>query len=137
MHIKGKGRAEGTQILCQGHGKGKARRVSTLDIPWREVPKRDKGLVTTSSSCRSCAPRSRSGPCPWTEDEVAAVRGVGRTWTPGYPAGMGAYDFLLSPSSIHLAAREQGVSFPPRCESGTGSRTNNGPAITTSQILTP
>lgn len=51
MHIKGKGRAEGTQILCQGHGKGKAKRVSALGILWREVPKWDEGLVTTSSSC--------------------------------------------------------------------------------------
>lgn len=131
MHIKSKGRAEGTQILCQGHGKGKARRVSTLSTPWTEVPKRDEGPASTGSSRCCRAPRSGRGPCPWTEGDVAGVCGVGSTWTPGCPAGVGARDVLLSPSSIHLAAGKR------RTVLLHGANPAPGPGPTTGRVLTP
>lgn len=99
MHIKSNSRAKGIQILCQDHGKGKARRVPTLSIPWKEVPKRNESLVTASSSCCCCALKSGKNPCPCMKEDKAGVYRVGSTWMPGVNA-----PYLLSPSSIRLAA---------------------------------
>lgn len=78
----------------------------------------------------SCPPERR-GPCPWTEGDVAGVRGVGSTWTPGCPAGAGARDLLLSPSSIPLAAGKWRTLFPH------GANLAPGPGPATGRVLTP
>lgn len=91
MHIKSKGRAEETQILCQGHGKGKESRVSTLSSPY---------------CC--CALSNGSSPCPWMKEDVAGVYGVESYRLPGCPAEMGAHD-LVSPSSTQLQLGSEGL----------------------------
>lgn len=87
--------------------------------------------MSTGSSCCCRAPRSGRGPCPWTEGDVAGVCGAGSTWTPGCPAGVGARDLLLSPSSIHLAAGKRRTLFPH------GANLARGPGPTTGRVLTP
>lgn len=98
MHIKSKGRAEEIQILCQGHGKGKGRRVSTLSSPY---------------CC--CALRNGSSPCPRMKEDVAGVCGVESHRLPGCHEEMVLMTLFLPAAST--SSWEMKDSFAPWCKS--------------------
>lgn len=126
MHIKNKGRAEGTQILCQGHDKGKARRMSTFSTLCRQMSKRGKRPGDHQQLLLMFCPEV------WEQSIPTDGGGCGRGLRDRKHLGcrVSCRSGCLWPCPFYQqhppCSLEVKDSLPPWCDSGARLRTNNG-----------